>query len=64
MEKKLKRKINKTEKEINLSRIKIYPACPVGRHYRTGVKFLSSETMCFLLFHRDRSDGKAYFTWT
>jgi len=25
MEKKLKRKINKTEKEINLSRMKIYP---------------------------------------
>ena len=29
MDKKLKRKINKTEKEINLSRMKIYPARPV-----------------------------------
>ena len=38
MEKKQKRKINKTEKEINLSRMKIYPACPVGRHYRTGAR--------------------------
>ena len=52
-ENKLNKKIRKTENKLNLLRMKIYP-----------VKFLSSETMCFLLFHRDRSDGKADFTWT
>ena len=29
-------------------------ACPVAPEDGTGVKFSSSETMCFLLFHRDR----------